>query len=63
MRCIVCYVNPILITNAKKARKDLILYNNANGIIALKKHVYVDHCMIAKIFEKVNNLLNKLYER
>jgi hypothetical protein len=40
MRCIICYANPLLITNAKtQARKDLILYNNANGIIALKKHV------------------------
>jgi hypothetical protein len=27
------------------------LYNNANGITTLKKHVYVDHYMIAKIFE------------
>jgi hypothetical protein len=31
----------------------LILYNNASGIIALKKHVYANHCMITKIFEKV----------
>jgi hypothetical protein len=39
------------------------LYNNANGITALQKHVYVDYCMIAKIFEKeVNNLLKKPYE-
>jgi hypothetical protein len=59
MKCILCYVNPILITNAKsQARKGLILYNNANGIITYKKHIYVDHCMIAKIFEeRVNNLL------
>jgi hypothetical protein len=47
MRCIICYYCPILIMNAKtQARKGLILYSNANGIIALKKHV--DHCMIAK---------------
>jgi hypothetical protein len=61
MRCILCYANPILITNAKtQARKCLILYISANGITTLKKHVYVDHCMIAKIFEeKVNNLLKK----
>jgi hypothetical protein len=64
MRGIICYINPILITNAKaQARKDLILYNNANGITTLEKHVYVDHCMIAKIFEKINNLLKKPYER
>jgi hypothetical protein len=59
MQCILCYVNLILITNAKtQARKGLILYNNANGITTLKKHVYANHCMIAKIFEKeVKNLL------
>ncbi len=58
MRCIFCYVSPILITNAKtQTRKGLILYNNANGIITLKKHVYVDHCMITKIFEE--NILKK----
>ncbi len=44
MRCIFYYASPILITNAKiEARKGLILYNNANGIILLKKHVYGDH--------------------
>ncbi len=53
MKCIFCHFNPILITNAKtQARKGLILYSSANGIIALKKHVYVNHCMIAKKFEK-----------
>jgi hypothetical protein len=37
MRCIPCYANPILITNAKtQARKCLILYNSANGITTLK---------------------------
>jgi hypothetical protein len=49
MRCILCYANLILITHAKThVRKGLILYSSANGIIALKKHVYADHCMIAK---------------
>jgi hypothetical protein len=53
MRWITCYVNQILITNAKtQTRKCLILYNIANGIITLKKHVYADYCMIAKIFEE-----------
>ncbi len=52
------YANPILVTNAKtQARKGLILYNSANGITTLKKHVYVDHCIITKMFEEVNNLL------
>jgi hypothetical protein len=36
MRCIICYVSPISITNAKtQIRKALILYSSANGIIAL----------------------------
>jgi hypothetical protein len=51
------YANTILITNAKtQARKGLILYNSVNGIITLKNHVYVDRCMITKMFEKVNSL-------
>ncbi len=64
MRCIFYYASPILITNAKiEARKGLILYNNANGIILLKKHVYGDHWMIVKIFCRSNNLLNEPYEK
>jgi len=51
-----CHFNPILITNAKtQARKGLILYSNANGNIALKKHVFVNHSMIAKKFEEELN--------
>jgi hypothetical protein len=59
IRCIYYYASLILISNAKtQGRKGLILYNNASIIIVLKKHVYVDHCMIAKIFEKeINNIL------
>jgi hypothetical protein len=53
MKCIICYVSLILITNAKtQARKGLILYNNANGISTFKKHVYASHCMIAKYLKK-----------
>ncbi len=64
MRCILCYVSLFLISNAKtQARKGLILYNSANVIIALKKHVYANHGMITKIFEKINNLIKKLYDR
>jgi hypothetical protein len=52
-RCILCYASLILITNAKtQARKILIFYSTTNGIIALRKHVYADHYMITKIFEK-----------
>jgi hypothetical protein len=62
MRCIICYAS--LFSNAEThARKSLILYNNANGIITLNKHVYANHCMIAKIFEKINNLLKEPYEK
>jgi hypothetical protein len=40
-----------------QARKGSILYNSANGITTLKKHVYANHSVIAKIFEQeVNNL-------
>ncbi len=43
--------SPILITNAKtQTKRGLILYSNANGITALKNHVYVNHFIIAKIF-------------
>jgi hypothetical protein len=52
MRCIFCYASLVLITNAKtKARNGFILYSIANGIIALKKHVYANHWMIVKKFE------------
>jgi hypothetical protein len=50
MRCILCYVNPILITNAQNKQGKVWYCNNANGITTLKKHVYTNHCMIAKIF-------------
>jgi hypothetical protein len=50
MRCLFCYNNPILITNAKtQARRGLILYNTTNGTITLKKHVFTNHSSIAMI--------------
>ncbi len=64
MKCILCYASVFLISNAKtQARKGLISYNSASPIIALKKHVYANHCMIAKIFGKIKNLLKEPYER
>ncbi len=64
MKCIICYASVFLISNVKtQARKGLILYNSASAIIALKKHVYANHCMIAKIFEEIKNLLKEPYER
>jgi hypothetical protein len=64
IRCIFYYASLVLIINAKiQARKGLILFNIANEIITLNKHVYVDYFMITKIFkEKVNNLLKEPYE-
>ncbi len=60
MKCIFCYVNLILIINSKiQARKGLILYNSTIGIKTLKKHVYANHCEIAKIFEEEINNLSK----
>jgi len=61
MHSLLCYFSFINKCQNTSKEVDLILYNNGNGIITLKKHVYVDHCMIAKLFEeKVNNLLKKL---
>ncbi len=64
MRCNICHANLILIINAKtQARKGLILCNFTNGINALKKHVYANHCVIAKIFkEEINNLSKESFE-
>lgn len=56
MGCIFCYNNSIFITDAKtQVREGLILYNTTNDITSLKKHVFVNHSNIAKMFEKVNN--------
>jgi hypothetical protein len=58
MRCILCYNNSIFITNAKtQVNKGLILYNIINGITSLKKHVFANHSNIAKMCEKVNNVI------
>jgi hypothetical protein len=59
MCCIFCHNNPILNVNPKtQARKWLIIYiNHTNGIVALKKHVNLDHFNISKKFEKEINFL------
>jgi hypothetical protein len=44
MHYIFCYNSLILNSNPKnQAKRGLIIYNTFNGIIALKKHVNVDH--------------------
>ncbi len=46
------------------SKENFNIYNTTNGITTLRKHVYANHYMIAKIFEKyINNLLKKLHER
>jgi len=53
MKCIFCYISPILFSNSKtQAKKGLILYNTINGITTLKKHVDANHSNIAKMFEE-----------
>jgi len=53
MCCIFCYNNPILNLNPKTQIRGLIIYNTINDIIALRKHVNVDHFII------ILNLKNK----
>jgi hypothetical protein len=49
MKCILCYDNAINIPNARtKERKGLITCYKTFGIIFIKKHVDVDHSIIAK---------------
>ncbi len=46
-----------------QARKWLIIYNTTNGIIALRKHVNLNHCNIIFKFEEEINWLLREYER
>jgi len=57
MRSILCYHNVVNIFNPRtKERKGLKTYHKTYDIIALKKHVDVDHSRIAKKFEEeINN--------
>jgi hypothetical protein len=61
MRCILCYVNMILITHAKtQARKSLILYSTTNGIIAKKT------CLCIPLYDCKNiwnNFMKKKMQR
>ncbi len=61
MKCIFCYINPMLVSNLKtQARKGLILYNISNGLTTSRKHVVLYHLKIAKMFkEEVNNPIRK----
>jgi hypothetical protein len=59
MRCIVCYnevVNLVVLAQHSRCKKCFITYFKANDIMAMKKHLYVKHSMLAhKLFEKGNN--------
>jgi hypothetical protein len=51
MRCHVCYLNQITITNSKtQLRKGIISYFKNNGITSFLKYVDVDHAMLVKKF-------------
>jgi hypothetical protein len=51
-----CYSNIVEISNLKiQARKCLTLYNITNQIITLKKHVSINHSIIAKMFKEEMN--------
>jgi hypothetical protein len=65
MRCILCYDNVVNILNARiKERKGLITCYKTYDIIVIKKHVDVDHFIIAKKFEEeINNEIIESVER
>jgi hypothetical protein len=65
MRCILCFQKLVLGINPRtQVRKGLIFYYKTNGIISLKKHVDVDHSVIAQMFEEeVNNILKRSEEK
>jgi hypothetical protein len=53
MRCYLCHNNSILNLNPKtQVKKRLIIYNTTNGIVALRKHVNVDHSNVLKRIEE-----------
>jgi hypothetical protein len=60
-----CYTSLVEISNPKtQARKYLTFYNITNQIITLKKHVSINHLIIAKMFkEEMNSPLKGEEER
>jgi hypothetical protein len=65
IRCILSNQEPIIGINSRtQARKGLISYYKTNRITSLKKHVNVEHVVIAKMFEgDVNFFLKGKEER
>ena len=55
MRCVICHnatVGPAILALRTRCRKGLITYFKANGIIAMKKHVEVEHFISSKRYAK-----------
>ncbi len=60
-----CYTSIVEIPNPKtQAKKCSTLYNITNQIIKMKKHVFINHSIIAKMFkEEMNSPLKGEEER
>jgi hypothetical protein len=64
MRCHSCYKTHVLYNPRTKLRKGLISYYKTNGISTLKKHVDVEHNLLAKkLNEEVNSLMRSQVEK
>ncbi len=64
IRCHLCYKTHVLYNPRTKLRKGLISYYKINGISTLKKHVGVEHNLLAKkLNEEVNNSLRSQVEK
>ncbi len=64
MRCMICHVNFVPFNPRTKERRGIITHIFFNGITTLKKHVDVDHAILAKkIKEKLNSPLGNVLEK
>jgi len=52
MRCMICHVNFVPFNPRTKKRRGFITYSKKIGIIALKKHVDVNHAIFVKRFSR-----------
>jgi hypothetical protein len=60
----ICDVSFVPCNPRIKERRGIITYSKINGITTLKKHVDVDHAILAKSFEEeVNSPLRNVLER
>ncbi len=63
MKCMSYHVNFIPYNPRKKERRKIITYSLKNGITYVRKHVDVDHVVLAKRFEEeVNSPLRNVFE-